>query len=835
MQLPRIQHLLQVRQLQAHDVREIVPRQRVEDDHVIHPVEELGPEMLPQFATHRLLDRAPRRIARLRAGFHDVLAADVGGHDDHRVAEIHGAALAVGEPAVVQDLEQEVEDVRVRLLDLVEQHHAVGAAAHRLGELAPLFVADVARRRTNHPCHRVLLHVLRHVEPHHRALVVEQEFRERTRSLGFPHTGRPEENEGTRWTVDVLQAGPAPPHGVGDRGHRGLLACNALAQLGFKTGEPLPLRFEHLGHRNARPLGHDLGDVLGVHLLLEVARAGLHFGEPSLVGHQLLLQLGNAAVPELGRLLQVAPTRGELDFAAQRLDLCLVLANLLDGVLLRLPLRLHPGTLFPEPGDFLLHPRKGLPAGLVLLARERLALDFQLSDATLDLIDLLRQAVDLDAEAAGGLVHQVDRLVGQEPVADVAVGKRCSRHDGVVSNPHAVMNLVLLLEATEDRNRVGDAWLTHQHWLETTLQRGVLLDVLAILVQGRGADHVQLTPRQRGFQQVGGIHCPLGGAGAHDGVQLVDEDDVAAFRLDQLLDDRLEALLELAAVLGAGQQLANVEGHEIAVAKRLGHVAVHDPLGQALDDGGLAHAGLTDEDGVVLGATREHLHHTADFLIPANDRIELSAPGELGEVAGKSLERLVLLLRRLIGNAVGAAHRLQRLPEIIGADAGIRQQLARSGSLLFGERQEQVLGRDVGVIQLPGFLLSTIKNPVEFPAEGGLSVAALAGKAGKLTRHTLGKGRDIESRLLQQRLDDALRLGEQGGKEVGIVGDRVAALASDGCGVPEGLLPLDCESFWANHRCSVYWMVPLRRRGSSGVRRLRGQAAYPKPLPDWQK
>jgi hypothetical protein len=39
----------------------------------------------------------------------------------------------------------------VRLLDLVEQHHRVGPAPHRLGQLAALVVADVARRRADQP------------------------------------------------------------------------------------------------------------------------------------------------------------------------------------------------------------------------------------------------------------------------------------------------------------------------------------------------------------------------------------------------------------------------------------------------------------------------------------------------------------------------------------------------------------------------------------------------------------------------------------------------------------------------------------------------------------
>ena len=36
------------------------------------------------------------------------------------VLEVDRAALAVGQPAVVEHLQQHVEDVRVRLLDLVE-------------------------------------------------------------------------------------------------------------------------------------------------------------------------------------------------------------------------------------------------------------------------------------------------------------------------------------------------------------------------------------------------------------------------------------------------------------------------------------------------------------------------------------------------------------------------------------------------------------------------------------------------------------------------------------------------------------------------------------------
>ena len=57
------------------------------------------------------------------------------------------------------DLEQDVEDIRVGLLDLVEQQHRVRLAAHGLGQLAALVVADVAGA-SQPDGDRMLLHVL---------------------------------------------------------------------------------------------------------------------------------------------------------------------------------------------------------------------------------------------------------------------------------------------------------------------------------------------------------------------------------------------------------------------------------------------------------------------------------------------------------------------------------------------------------------------------------------------------------------------------------------------------------------------------------------------------
>ena len=107
-------------------------------------------------------------------------------------------------------------------------------------------------------------------------------------------------------------------------------------------------------------------------------------------------------------------------------------------------------------------------------------------------------------------------------------------------------------------------------------------------------------------------------------MQLVDEQDDLPFGVLDLLQHGLEPLFELAAVLGAGDQRAHIERDHALVLQAFGHVAAHDALGQALDDRGLADAGLADEHRVVLGAPAEHLDDSPDLLVTPDHRIELA-------------------------------------------------------------------------------------------------------------------------------------------------------------------------------------------------------------------
>ena len=98
--------------------------------------------------------------------------------------------------------------------------------------------------------------------------------------------------------------------------------------------------------------------------------------------------------------------------------------------------------------------------------------------------------------------------------------------------------------------------------------------------------------------------------------------------------------------------------------------------------------------------------------------------------------------------------------------------------LVFGEREQHVLGRDVLVAELFGLVFGFVEDLVELARHRGLRVALLrvfVDPAG----HLLAERGDAGAELLQHRNDDALILLEQRGEQMEIVDDRVAVAAGE--------------------------------------------------------
>src|SRR3954462_14788129 len=171
------------------------------------------------------------------------------------------------------------------------------------GGPAPLGVADVARRRTDQPRHRVLLHVLGHVDLDHRVLVAEQELGQRAGELRLADAGGAQEDERSGRPLGILDPGASAADGLRHRLDGDVLADDALVQLLLHADQPLRLGLGQLEDRDARPHRDDVGDLL----LPDLGLLGLLLRAPLVLELPLLLGQLPLLVAERGRLLELLP------------------------------------------------------------------------------------------------------------------------------------------------------------------------------------------------------------------------------------------------------------------------------------------------------------------------------------------------------------------------------------------------------------------------------------------------------------------------------------------------------------------------------------------------
>ena len=113
----------------------------------------------------------------------------------------------------------------------------------------------------------------------------------------------------------------------------------------------------------------------------------------------------------------------------------------------------------------------------------------------------------------GGLVDQVDRLVGQEAVGDVAVRERGGGDQRAVLDRDFVVHLVALLEPAQDRDRVlrrsARRRITGWKRRSSAASFSMYLRYSSSVVAPTAA---QFAAREHRLEQVGGVHRALGGA-----------------------------------------------------------------------------------------------------------------------------------------------------------------------------------------------------------------------------------------------------------------------------------------------------------------------------------
>lgn len=142
--------------------------------------------------------------------------------------------MMVGQAAIIHHLQQDVEQVRMRLFDFVEQQHAMRISIHRIGEEAALIETDITRRRADQTADRMAFHIFGHVEP---LQWNAHDARKLARHFGLADTGGARKQIVANRLVRIAQAGTAQLDRRGQYLDRLVLTEDDAFQVGFQIAE----------------------------------------------------------------------------------------------------------------------------------------------------------------------------------------------------------------------------------------------------------------------------------------------------------------------------------------------------------------------------------------------------------------------------------------------------------------------------------------------------------------------------------------------------------------------------------------------------------------------
>ena len=465
-----------------------------------------------------------------------------------------------------------------------------------------------------------------------------------------------------------------------------------------------------------------------------------------------------------------------------------------DSLLLVFPLELELGSALAQVGDLLLnlgHASLGILARLLL---QGFLFDLEAHDLAARLLEERRHVLERDAQAGSGLVHQVDDFVRQKAIGDIAAGQVDGGDDGVVGDMHAVEELVLFLDAAQNGDGILGRGLVDVDRLETARQSGILFDVFLVFLDSSGADGAEFAACQGRFQHVRCVHGAFGRACADQCVDLIDEEDDLAVGLLDFLEYVLEALLELAAVLGARDKGAQVERDQLLVLEGLGNVALGHAQGQAFGNSGLAHAGLADQNRIIFRTARQDLNDALDLLVAADDRVELVLAGQARQRAGVFIEGAEFLGLGVLGYG-GILELLDDGGHVLLVYLEAGQGVAgRAGHVEYGK--EDVLRRDKLVLHVGGHAHAVVQDLGQVGREVDLvrrrEHAAALGSL-ELFEDQIGQHHRVDLHLVEDGRDHALVLEDEGTEQVHGIDVVLAALYGQFVGSAQGFPGFGCE------------------------------------------
>ena len=104
-----------------------------------------------------------------------------------------------------------------------------------------------------------------------------------------------------------------------------------------------------------------------------------------------------------------------------------------------------------------------------MLAHSLLLVFLDSAQLLIDFLSGRRQLGIHQPHPAAGFIYQVDGLIWQEAIRDIAVAQGGCRNQGLIGDYEAVVSFIAILQAPQNFDRIDNGRLAHHHRLEAAL------------------------------------------------------------------------------------------------------------------------------------------------------------------------------------------------------------------------------------------------------------------------------------------------------------------------------------------------------------------------------
>ena len=416
----------------------------------------------------------------------------------------------------------------------------------------------------------MLFHVLAHVEIDHRFWIAEHKFCDRFRQQSLTDSRWTDEQERSHRTLRVLQSSTSLADRTRNSLDRFVLADDFAMQLGFELQQSLRFALCHTSQRNARHLCDNFANDFFVHNCFGF----VHAVAPSLLDFFLLFA-------QFFRLI------------AQFCSLLIV--RTFDSFVL---------------------------------------LDCKSFDFFFEFGQVRWLGHAFQSQSCACFVDHIDRLIWLHTTRDVTSRQFHRTAQSIVGVFHTMMRRVSISKSLENFNRLHRIWWFDCDGLESSFERSIFFDVLAVFIEGSCADALDFTARESRLENIGRIDCAFCSTSSNERVQFINkEDDILG--ASNFVHDGLDAFFKLSTVFRSCNHCCKIEHNKSLVIKQIRNFLIDDRLCKTFGNCSLSNACFTQKNWIVLCAAAENLNKPFDFSMTTDDGIKLVIARQFRQVAAE--------------------------------------------------------------------------------------------------------------------------------------------------------------------------------------------------------